>query len=160
PALARRVVVVVLDGLSFDAARGLTALDPIRRRGVQRSLAVAFPTFTSPALVSMMTGLGPRDSGTRKNGGLHPVHGIDSLMRAAGEAGLPVAVFEHGYADFGTILAPPPGARRYPGQFAPIVDMVRRGVMPPEPAAIDLVHFGRIDDMGHAHGARSREYAE
>lgn len=168
PALARRVAVVVLDGLSFADAQRLPELEPLRRRGVTRSLAVGFPTFTSPALVSFMTGLGPRDSGIRLNGLRPGAAGLDSLMRAAGEARLPVSVFEQGYGDFGRLLAPPDGARRHGGSLSVFVDMVRRGVEPPaaRPApgetarAFDLLHFGRIDDEGHAHGARSPQYAE
>ena len=159
PPLARRLAVVVLDGLSFDAARALPELAPLRARGALRSLAVDFPSFTSPAILSFMTGLGPRDSGTRLNGHLNGVAGLDSIARAAADARVPVTVLARGYDDFPRLVDPQPGARVYPGYFAPIVELVRRDLGAPS-RGIDLFHFGLVDDMGHAHGARSRQYAD
>src|SRR5579871_1988286 len=115
-ALARRLSVVIVDGLSFEAARAMEELLPLRRRGVFRSLAVEFPSYTSPALVSFVTGLGPRDSGTRRNGDLGGVVGLDSILRAAADAGVPLTLFARGFGDFGTILAPPPGTPLYEGR--------------------------------------------
>ncbi|APR77035.1 Hypothetical protein A7982_02382 [Minicystis rosea] len=169
PALARRLAVIVYDGLSYDVAMTLPELAPLRERGVVRGVAVEFPSFTSPALVSFMTGLGPRDSGTRRNGDLQGVPGIDSFMRAAGDARVPVTVWSHGYDDFARLIAPPAGTPIHEGKLACAVDMIRRGlhgtrdVAPPEPGApvrtIDMIHWGLLDDTGHEHGSGSPEYA-
>jgi hypothetical protein len=168
PGLSRRLTVVVIDGLSYDAAHGLAELLPLRQRGVFRSLAVEFPTYTSAALVSFMTGLTPRDSGTRRNGDLDGVAGLDTVLRAAGDAHVPLRLFSRGFEDFGAIMAPPPGTPVYEGRFAPAVDMARRGLAGgPEPPpfdgkgpvrAFDLFHWGEVDETAHLHGSRSPEY--
>jgi hypothetical protein len=158
PALARRLSLVVVDGLSFDAARATGELLPLRRRGVFRSLAVDFPSYTSPALVSLVTGLAPRDSGTRRNGNLGGVMGLDSILRSAAGAGVPVTLFARGFEDFAAILAAPQGTALYGGRFAPAVDLVRRGLSPSPARAFDLVHWGEVDDMGHRHGGASDAY--
>jgi hypothetical protein len=172
PGLARRLTVIVLDGLSYDAARGLDELMPLRRQGVLRSLAVEFPSFTSPAVVSFMTGLDPRDSGTRLNGELGGVRGLDAVTRAAGDVHVPVSVWSRGYADFAGQLAPPAGTPVHLGRFAMVTELGRRGLVgarglepmsaeKPAPArALELVHWGMVDDVGHVHGARSPEYAQ
>ena len=169
PGLSRRLTVVVVDGLSYDAARDVAELLPLRQRGVFRSLAVEFPTYTSAALVSFMTGLTPRDSGTRRNGDLDGVAGLDTVLRAASDAGVPLRLFARGFGDFGAIMAPPPGTPVYEGRFAPAVDMARRGLAGgPEPPpfdgkgpvhAFDLFHWGEVDESAHLHGSRSPEYA-
>lgn len=171
PGLARRLAVIIVDGLSYDHARSLDALLPLRRLGVLRSLAVEFPSFTSPALVSFMTGLDPRDSGTRRNGELGGVAGLDTVTRAAGDARVPVTVWAHGYQDFASLMAPPAGARISLGKLGIGVELGKRGLAgaaplepmsaeKPAPArALEIIHWGFVDDDGHAHGGRSPEYA-
>jgi hypothetical protein len=170
PARARRVVMIVLDGLGHDAAAALDELAPLRRRGVFREIRVSFPSFTSPSVVSMVTGLDPRDSGIRRNGDLRPVPGLDSVLLAAGDAGVEIDVLGRGFADFADMLRPPPQARVSWGRFAPSVDMAERGLagaraLPPldgtTPArALTFIHWGNIDDEGHLHGARSPAYRQ
>src|SRR5262249_46646078 len=68
PALTRRLAVVVVDGVGFDQVGRIGELAALRDRGVFRGTAVEFPSFTSPALTSFVTGTVPRDSGVRLNG--------------------------------------------------------------------------------------------
>jgi Type I phosphodiesterase / nucleotide pyrophosphatase len=167
PGLARRLSFVVVDGLSYDVARSLEELRPLRRDGVVRSLAVEFPTYTSPSLVSFVTGLGPRDSGVRRNGDLHPVVGLDSVLLAAGDARVPITLFGRGFSEAESIFLPPRGTAVYNGRFALAVDLGRRGLagreLPPldgkEPLrALDVIHWGEVDEEGHRHGGSSPEY--
>ncbi len=170
PGLARRLTLVIVDGLPYDAARALDDLMPLRRMGVFRSLAVEFPSYTSPALVSFVTGLGPRDSGTRRNGSLDPVPGLDSILLAAEDAHVPLTLFARGFSDFAKIVAPPPGTPLYKGEFAPGVELGRRrlagGAELPlldgkTPArAFDLFHWGEVDESSHRHGGASPEAHE
>lgn len=167
PGLARRLAVVIVDGLPYAAARALDELRPLRQVGVFRSLAVEFPTYTSPALVSFVTGLGPRDSGTRRNGGLDPVVGLDSVLLAAGDAHVPLTLFARGFSDFATIVAPPAGTPVYKGEFALGVEIGRRRLAGgPELAAFDgkspsrafdFIHWGEVDESSHRHGGASAE---
>ncbi len=167
PGLARRLSVVIVDGLAYDAARALDELRPLRRLGVFRSLAVEFPSYTSPALVSFVTGLGPRDSGTRRNGGLDPVVGLDSVLIAAGDLHVPVTLFSRGFTDFARIVGALPGTPVYDGEFALGVELGRRRlaggpVLEPfdgkSPArALDLIHWGEFDESSHRHGTASTE---
>jgi hypothetical protein len=167
PGLSRRLSFVVIDGLSWEAARSLDDLLPLRRRGVFRSLAVGFPSYTSPALTSFVTGLAPRDSGTRRNGDLDGVKGLDSLLLAAHDAGVPQRLFSRGFGDFGTILAPPAGTPVYKGRFAPAVELVRLGLAGGAEApakgparALDWYHWGEVDESSHLHGSVSPEARE
>ncbi len=169
PGLARRLAVVFVDGLSFDAAKGLAELLPLRRAGVFRSLAVDFPSFTSPSLVSLMTGVPPRDSGTRRNGDRNGVKGLDTALAEADAAGVRVTVFARGDRDFAAVVAPPEHATVRVGPAAFAVDASRRlfdGADLPSfdgksPArAFDLVAFSDVDEAGHLHGGASAEYRD
>jgi hypothetical protein len=98
------------------------------------------------------------------------VLGTKNVLRAAADAGVPLTLFARGFSDLGAIVAPPPGTPLYKGRFAPAVDMVRRGLSGGrEPAAfdgrnparaLDLVHWGEVDETGHHHGGVSAEYRE
>jgi hypothetical protein len=161
PPLARRVAFLIVDGLSYDAARALDELLPLRRRGAMRSLAVEFPSYTSPSIVSLVSGLGPRDSGTRRNGDIANLAGMDTVLLAARDGGVPVRVFADGYGELEHILHPPPGTPLYKGLFAVAADMRRRELAfaLPSGRALDVLHWGHVDDTGHLFGAASPEYA-
>jgi hypothetical protein len=170
PGIARRLVLVIVDGVSFEAARAFPELAPLRRAGVLRPLRAEFPTFTSPALTSFVTGLSPRDSGTRLNGGLDGVRGLDSFLTAAGDARVPVRLRSREWEDFAKLMLPPPTADVHSGRIGLMTELVK----PPLPKAarlpgidgrsptreVTFVYFGEIDEAAHYHGTRSREYAE
>src|SRR5262245_11930057 len=85
--VARRVVLVVLDGLRADTSRGLPALEALRARGASAVAHTHFPSISAPNYVSMLTGVEPRHSGVRTNDYAGPV-GLDSLFSRARAAGL------------------------------------------------------------------------
>src|SRR5437868_10078620 len=60
PRLARRVLLVVIDGLGADEAR-LPFLDELRRRGASATARVPYPTVSRPNYVTILTGVPPRD---------------------------------------------------------------------------------------------------
>lgn len=170
PGLARRLVFVIVDGVSFDEARAFPELAPLRRAGVLRPLRAEFPTFTSPALTAFVTGLSPRDSGTRLNGGLDGVRGLDTFLTAAGDAHVPIRLRAREWEAFEELMQAPPGADIHAGRIGLMTELVK----PPLPAAarlpgidgrsptreITFVYFGEIDEAAHHHGTRSPEYAE
>jgi hypothetical protein len=87
PRLARRVIVVIVDGLRLDASYGLPYLDELRRRGVDSHAVTHYPTYSRPNYVTILTGVPPVASGVRTNlyGGTVE---LDSLMDRAHDAGL------------------------------------------------------------------------
>jgi len=90
PRLARRVFLVVIDGLRLDRSYELPLLDELRRRGVDSDATSHYPTWSRPNYVSILTGVPPDASGVRTNHHTTPVQ-LDSLMDRARAAGLHVA---------------------------------------------------------------------
>jgi hypothetical protein len=90
PRLARRVFLVVIDGLRLDRSYELPFLDELRRRGVDSEATSHYPTWSRPNYVSILTGVPPAASGVRTNHHSTPVQ-LDSLMDRARAAGLRVA---------------------------------------------------------------------
>lgn len=97
PRLARRVVLVIIDGLGADESQ-LAFLGELRRRGVDAVARAPYPTISRPNYVTILTGVPPRDSGVRANRVTAPV-AIDTVMDRVRAAGLRVATA----SDFGMI---------------------------------------------------------
>lgn len=91
PRLARRVFVVVVDGLRLDESYELPFIDGLRRRGVDSEAQSHYPTWSRPNYVSILTGVPPRASGVRTNHHSTPVT-LDSLMDRTKAAGLTSAM--------------------------------------------------------------------
>jgi len=90
PRLARRVFLVVVDGLRLDRSYELAFLDGLRRRGVDSEATSHYPTWSRPNYASILTGVPPSASGVRTNHHSTPV-ALDSLMDRARAGGLRVA---------------------------------------------------------------------
>jgi hypothetical protein len=88
--LARRVFLVVIDGLRLDRSYELAYLDELRRRGVDGEATADYPSWSRPNYVSILSGVPPAASGVRTNHHDAPVK-LDSLMDRARAAGLRVA---------------------------------------------------------------------
>lgn len=85
--LARRVVLVIVDGLRWDAARAMRYLATLRAAGVDGHAHSHYPTWSRPNYVSILTGVPPQASGVRTNRHYTPV-ALDTLMDRAHDAGL------------------------------------------------------------------------
>lgn len=172
PGLARRLVFVVMDGVSFEGARAMPELAPLRRAGVLRPLRAEFPTYTASALTSMVTGLSPRDSGTRLNGGIATdnVQGLDSFLVAAGDANVPIRLRTREWEPFEGLMRPPPSADIHKGRIGFLTELMRpelprAALLPPidgrsPTREITIIYCGEIDEAAHHHGTRSAAYAE
>jgi hypothetical protein len=175
PALARRLVFVVMDGLSFELAKELPELASLRAAGAIRLLVPPFPTYTSPALVSFMTGLDPRDHGIRFNGLLIGAAELDAVTAAAESAGASVAVRSREWPPFEGLMYPsrpgaPESAEVSFGRVRFVWSMIARAAgVTKAPAPLDgrspareleLDYFGEVDEAGHAHGGASAQYVE
>src|SRR5580704_14648652 len=90
PRLARRVFVVIVDGLRYDKSFELPFLDELRRRGVDAEATSHYPTWSRPNYVSILAGVPPSASGVRTNHHATPVE-LDTLMDRAKAAGMHVA---------------------------------------------------------------------
>jgi hypothetical protein len=171
PGLTRRLAVMLIDGLDFDVARALPAFASLRREGVLRPLRAAFPTYTSPAVVAMVTGLSPRESGIRLNGGLERgPQGTDRVTTEAGLAGVAVELWAREWQPLVPLLAPPPSAAIHFGRVEFLADVIAARLpgaarLAPidgrSPArALSFVYVGEVDEVAHYHGTRSPEYRE
>jgi len=164
PALSRRLWVVVVDGLGHELAREMPELEPLRRRGVYRPLIADFPTFTSPGIVSMMTGLPPRDHGLRLNGESEGVVGLDTIVQSAFDGGREVAVRPRAYKVFDELLRPPEGVSRLSGRWALCCELAAgraRTSLETEAGPgeeLRLFHIDEVDHEGHDWGTGSAEY--
>ena len=59
PRLARRVFLVIVDGLRLDKSYELPFLDELRRRGVDSEAQSHYPSWSRPNYVSILTGVPP-----------------------------------------------------------------------------------------------------
>lgn len=91
PRLARRVFLVVIDGLSYKRSYELPYLDELRRRGIDSEASSHYPSYSRPNYVSILTGVPPLASGVRTNHHSNVVL-LDSLMDRAHGADLRVAL--------------------------------------------------------------------
>lgn len=89
PRLARRVILVIVDGLGAAESK-LPFLDELRARGASTTAQVPYPTISRPNYVTILTGVPPADSGVRTNRVDRPV-AIDTLMDRVQAARLRVA---------------------------------------------------------------------
>ena len=99
PRLARRVVLIVIDGLGASESK-LPFLDELRTRGVATTARVPYPTISRPSYVNILTGVPPEDSGVRANKVARPV-AVDTMMDRAHAAGLRVA----SASDYGSLAS-------------------------------------------------------
>ncbi len=90
PRLARRVYLVIIDGLRSDKSYELPFLDSLRRQGLDLEAQSHYPTFSRPNYVSILAGVPPSASGVRTNHHATPVT-LDTLMDRARAAHLGVA---------------------------------------------------------------------
>jgi hypothetical protein len=90
PRIARRVFLVIIDGLRYDKSYELPFLDELRRRGVDADATSHYPTWSRPNYVSILAGVPPIASGVRTNHHHTPVM-LDTLMDRCHAAGLRVS---------------------------------------------------------------------
>lgn len=171
PALARRVVLVIMDGLRLRESIGLPYLDKLRSAGIEAIARSHYPTFSRPNYVSIVTGVPPRQSGVRTNNYDAPVN-LDSLMDRAHAAGLR-AGFVSNYSPALPRMFTRPAtdderaetALRYvsdfddshyvqwPGGFVNAAHLLLAQGYP-----LVIMHLGEPDIAGHRYGGDSPEY--
>ncbi len=159
--LADRVVLVVVDGLGFDAARNVDELDTLFQRGAVRRMRAPYPSFTRPAITAMVTGLDPRDSGVRLNGDGHGARGVEDVLSVAARFDVEVSVRSRTFSEFARDTRADAGHEVIGGRLAPHFDWAierAQGERVAKPRRLTLIHFGEVDDAGHRDGRTSSEY--
>lgn len=143
---ARRVVVLVVDGLGVEAALREPAFQRLAARGAVRPLLAEPLSFTDPGMTSLVTGVSPYWSGVRLNAD-RAAPPLPTLLTEARRAGLSASHSNgdwegvEGLLDDQPRLSPPsalcgPGAAR----------------------GLTWLYVGGVDVAGHRYGAASEEY--
>ncbi len=162
PRIARRVFVVIIDGLRSDRSHELPYLDDLRRRGLDLEAQSHYPTWSRPNYVSILAGVPPTASGVRTNYHFTSVS-LDTLMDRAHAARLQVATATD-YAvlpelflrtEDGTLRSVFDDARYtpWPGGFAQAASALVAGN-----ADLVVLLLSPVDIAGHEHGADDPEY--
>lgn len=170
PPLARRIAFVLLDGLSFDEAMAMPELAWLRDEGVIRPLRVEFPSFTSPAIVALLSGAGPRDSGVRLNGRFYGIDALETVPLVAADRGVPVVVRSREWEPFEKLVRPK-NADVSRGRARVLLETAAARAIrsaaaaegaadPTAERALSLTYVGEIDEAAHEHGRRSAAYDE
>ena len=163
PALARRVYVIVVDGLNRERLWQADApvMDRLAREGTEY-LAVepAYPARTVVCFSSMLTGVSPAEHGMRSN--FAPRLGVRSesifdVLRRSGKRGRVVGI-AHLLDPFG------PEVVRSVTSVQPTAEIDRslvhaaREVVEDEDPDLLVLQLLAADQLGHVRGTRSREY--
>jgi hypothetical protein len=150
----RRVLLVVIDGLRADVAATLPFLSRLGDAGARAATWDDPPTYSAAQYVALLAGVPPRDSGVRTNETLRAA-GVDDVARRARTAGFHTAVVST-CVDWWRRLFPESFESAEVVTAASVVTAIApfrtRG-------GLFVVHLCDVDNAGHAHGARSSEYA-
>lgn len=106
PRQARRVVVVIIDGLRYDTSVGLPHLETWRAAGASGIGRSAYPSWSRPNYTTILTGVPPQASGVRTNSHHTPIT-LDSLMDRVHAGGLRVSAAADNEALPAMFLRPP-----------------------------------------------------
>lgn len=183
--LSERVVLVVVDGLRYDASLHMPFLNELRGRGAEFIAEVSPPSISFPGWTALATGAGPEASGVTTNWHEGPVL-VDSLFASVRRAGKSTGVVgDPGWSDlFPGLIGlgvytyqpgeSPSAARSIPAagnqldvaaNLASDAAVVRaavsvlKGEAGARPSFL-VVHVLGVDEIGHAYGGRSEAYDE
>ncbi|MBO9370120.1 MAG: alkaline phosphatase family protein [Chloroflexi bacterium] len=89
--LARRVVLVLVDGLRLDASRNMPRLNELRQRGADLSVRIGQPSLSYPSWTVLVSGTWQEISGVTTNWYEGEVR-VDTIFKAARDAGMPSVI--------------------------------------------------------------------
>lgn len=166
--LARRVVLVLVDGLRLDASRNMSRLNELRQRGADLSVRVGQPSLSYPSWTVIASGTWQEVSGVTTNWYEGEVQ-VDTIFKAARDAGMPAVVVGGGgwkklYGSHFTEFVKVPGPEDEsapPEAWAQMdSDSLRLAirVLDDYPEGLILVYFGGTDELAHLYGGGSSQY--
>ena len=160
PVLSRRLVVMLVDGVSFDVARALPEFAPLRETGAFRPIHAEFPTYTCPGITSMVTGLVPRDSGMRVNGNVVGPEGLDTFPAELALANVPMHVRARDWKLFIALMHATPTTDVRLGRVGALAELLSWPIINQkvESHEATFVYLGEADLEGHQHGRVSPEF--
>jgi len=163
PALARRVYVIVVDGLNRERLWQADApvMDRLAREGTEY-LAVepAYPARTVVCFSSMLTGAAPAEHGMRSN--FAPRLGVQresifDVLRRVGKRGRLVGI-AHLLDPFGPEVVRSVTAVQPTAEIDRSLVRAAREVVEDEDPDLLVLQLLAADQLGHVRGTRSREY--
>ncbi|MGH2399260.1 MAG: alkaline phosphatase family protein, partial [bacterium] len=165
--LARRVVLVVVDGLRLDSSRTMKTLNALRGQGADFRAWTGEPSLSYPGWTLIASGAGPEVSGVTTNWYEGPVR-VDHLFAAAKRAGFRTGVA--GHSGWGKLFTGSLDARVFVNDppYTEIEPLYRTSVTVASGALgllkqdlqLVLVHLPSVDLLGHGFGGASPQYAE
>ncbi len=155
--LARRVFLVVIDGLSHRDSYQLPYLGALRSTGIDAQAVSHDPTISRPSYVSIITGVPPKISGVRNNAYSARVD-LDSLMDRLLASGRQTAFVSDVTSGFPRMFAQDIEDTTYAPWPNGFLAASRLAVRRNYPLVILLP--GRVDVVGHIDGGDSDEYRE
>ena len=181
--LSDRVVLIVVDGLRYDASLEMPYLNELRHQGAEFITETGQPSLSLPGWTTLGTGAGPEISGVTTNWYQGAVR-LDTVLAEAKRAGLKTAIvgdkaWDQLYGasvDVGRYPYYPPtgspsGDHVFPGP-ASYWDEARNvgidedfarealAILRTERPGLLVLHFLGPDQFAHGYGAASQKYAD
>ena len=164
-ATPRRVVMVVVDGLTDAASRTMVSVNALRARGSDVALTVPQPSLSYPSWTTILTGAPPHVSGVTTN--WHDARvGLETLFDVAAGSGRSVAVVGptdldllYGVSEVTSATAlqdwPEEGGYLSDEFIDSAIELEKKH----DPDFL-FVLLPDVDEAGHGYGSASVEYAE
>lgn len=168
--LARRVILVLVDGLRLDASRNMPRLNELRQRGADLSVRVGQPSLSYPSWTVIVSGVWQEVSGVTTNWYEGEVR-VDTIFKAARDAGMPAVVVGEGgwkklYGSHLTefVKVPGPEDENAPPEAWAQMDSdsyrLSTQALDNYPEGLILVYFGGTDELAHLYGGVSSQYLD
>ncbi len=168
--LARRVVLVLVDGLRLDASRQMPELEGLRQQGADLSVRVGQPSLSYPSWTVIVSGVWQEISGVTTNWYEGPVQ-VDTIFKVARDAGMPAVVvgtegWEKLYGPHLTDFIRVPGPEDEdvpPEEWAKMdEESLRLGLeaLDEYPEGLIVIYFGGTDELAHLYGGVSSQYLD
>lgn len=155
-ALTQHVVLAVVDGLRADTAQTMRAFRPAPGTAYRAGeLTVSLPSYSLPTWAVIGSGTTQAVTGVVMNG--YRQSTISNIFSKAKAAGLSTALV--GSASWETLYGPWLDRKFiFSGELAD-TEIARQAAEFARTAALTLVYFPKPDDLAHAFGAASQQYA-